>query len=296
MKKKLKRFTALTFFTALVLVLSSWGKLLQFREDDKTIIHRLKQEKADFELGYYTAIGRSIRYLIIDNHAKDNLIIIHGAPGSMSRYNKYFEDTLLRRNYNFYVIDRPGYGYSGFGDAETSIDSNVAAVRPVFNLIRNRSGKNIVVGKSYGGPIASRLAMLYPQLVDGLVLVAPAIQPGEERTYSISYLMVNDHYKYLFPSMYVTASKEKLCHKQELEKMKNDWDKIHCPVIMVQGLKDDLVYPSNIDFLKHNMNDSLLEVIPLKDETHFFSAKAYPVIVHSFLEMKEKCDANSNCR
>lgn len=269
-------------------MLCSFGNFTKFRQSDKEICGHLRQQNLSFELGYYQAIGRQIRYLVVDNKARDNLILIHGAPGSMSRYNKFLDDTLLRKYYNFYIIDRPGYGYSGFGDAEVSIDRNVEAVLPIFNYIRDTSGKNIVVGKSYGGPIASRLAMLHPELVDGLVLVAPAIQPGAEKTYSISYLMVDKHCSHFFPAMYVTASREKLAHKRELEKIACDWDCIHCPVTMVQGLRDNLVYPSNISYIKNHVCDSLLEVVPLKDETHFFSSKAYPEIVKAFIRMKDK--------
>jgi pimeloyl-ACP methyl ester carboxylesterase len=261
--------------------------IVQFRQSDRVLKRHLRKERANFELGYYEAIGRRVRYLVIDNHAPDNLVLVHGAPGSMSRYHRFLSDSALKARYNFYVIDRPGYGYSGFGDAETSIDKQVEALRPLFDRIRDTTGRTFMLGKSYGGPIAVRFAMKYPGLVDGLVLVAPAIQPGEEKTYSISYLMVKKDLGHLFPGMYVTASREKLAHAGELKKMCDDWCGLHCPVIMVQGLDDKLVYPSNIDYVKQRVSDSLLQVIPLENETHFFSKKAFPKLVEACLEIGE---------
>lgn len=268
--------------------ISSFRMFTQYRETDQLIAEHLKEKNLDFQIGYYQVGDRKMRYLTIDNKAKDNLIFIHGAPGSLSKYDKYFNDSLLKKHYNLYVIDRPGYGYSGFGEAEVHIDKNVEDIKPVFDLIKNQTGKNILVGQSYGGPIASRIAMLYPELVDGLVLINPAIQPGEERTYGISNWMVKEEYCDFFPTMLVTASKEKLAHKAELKTIEHDWKKIHCRVTMIQGLNDELVYPSNISYLQKNISDSLLQVIPLAGETHFLSKATYPKIVSSFLEMVAK--------
>ncbi len=281
MKRTTIKYISIILILICVTIFPSFRMITQFRESDATIKKRLSQKGLNYQLGYYNAIGRSIRYLIIDNGAENNLIFIHGAPGSISRYNHFYEDTLLRKYYNFYAIDRPGYGYSGFGEAEVSIKKNTEAILPLFNLIKNNCGKNVVVGQSYGGLIASELAILHPELVDQLILMCPAIQPGEEKTYPISHLMVNKNYKFLFPTMYITASKEKLAHKEELEKIEGCWSQIKCPVTMIQGLNDKLVYPSNINFISTHVNDTLLSVIPLQNETHFITKKAYPQIVRS---------------
>jgi uncharacterized protein len=272
--------------SALTLLASSCV-VIQFRQSDRVLARKLKKEKKDFELGYYEAIGRKIRYLVIDNKANNNLVLIHGAPGSMSRCNRFLQDSALKANYNFYVIDRPGYGYSGFGKAEVNIDKQVEALRPLFDRMKDTCCRNFILGKSYGGPIAARFAMLYPQLVDGIVLVAPAIQPGEERTYPISHLMVKKNFSLLFPSIYVTASYEKLGHASELERINKDLGLLHCPIIMVQGMKDNLVYPSNIDYMRKQVGDSLLKVVPLESETHFLTPAAFPVIVNACLEIAE---------
>jgi pimeloyl-ACP methyl ester carboxylesterase len=287
----MKRFLVQFLLSFILLVLVGTGMsscvVTQFRQNDRVLSRHLKKKKSNFELGYYDAIGRRIRYLIIDNGAKDNLVLLHGAPGSMSRYRHYLDDSTLRSHYNFYIIDRPGYGYSGFGKAETSIDKQVEALRPLFDKMKDTCCRNFIFGKSYGGPIAARFAMKYPELVDGLVLVAPAIQPGEEKIYPISYFMVKKSLGHLFPSMYVTASLEKLGHASELREMNEDWNLVHCPVIMVQGLKDKLIYPTNIIYLEKNLNDSLLRVVPMPDETHFFSKKAFPGIIDACVKIGE---------
>jgi esterase/lipase len=87
--------------------------------------------------------------------------------------------------------------------------------------------------------------------------------------------------------MYVTASFEKLGHADELKRINKDWSLLHCPIIMVQGLKDDLVYPTNIDYIQKNVSDTLLRIVPLREETHFFSKDAFPVIIKACLEISE---------
>lgn len=281
MKKNIISSISIVIACSLFLPLVSFRKILEARETDQTLCRHLTAQHLNFEIGYYDAIGRKIRYLLIDNGAKNNLIIVHGAPGSLSRFEDFFTDSLLRKNYNFYLLDRPGYGYSGFGNAEVSIDSNVKALLPLFRLIKDTCAKNVLLGHSYGGPIAARMAMLYPKQVDALILLCPAIQPGQEKTYPISYAMVNEQYNWIFPTILVTASQEKLTHREELEKIERGWASVQCPVTMIQGLADYLIYPSNIDFIKDRVDDSLLNVIALQKETHFLTKKAYSPIIQA---------------
>ena len=92
---------------------------------------------------------------------------MHGSPGIVllifSRFG-FVEKALL------VTTDRPGFGYSHFGIAETSLEKQNAALKTDPENIKTKAG-NFLVGHSLGGPVIAQMAMDYPELVGGLVFV-----------------------------------------------------------------------------------------------------------------------------
>src|SRR5205085_11053964 len=95
--------------------------------------------------------------------------------------------------------------------------------------------------------------MDFPGVVQGMVLIAPSLGPGLERTFWVTPLLVKKFLKKLVPSGYKSASLEKLAHKRELSKMLPLWKRIDIPVFYLQSKKDPIVYVSNADFAKKNL-------------------------------------------
>lgn len=107
-----------------------------------------------------------------------SILVIHGASSTLS----VFEPTvapLLSGSYRLVGYDRPGMGLTKDRpeDADTlEVQANVAA--GVIDAMDMR--KPIVIGHSFGGAVALRLALDHPEKVSGLVLIgAPAYDwPG----------------------------------------------------------------------------------------------------------------------
>ena len=108
-------------------------------------------------------------------------------------------------------------------------------------------------GSSYGGTVAARLAMDYPELVDGLLLQSASLKPGAETTYWISYPTHHWSMRNFVPGSIRTANAEKLSHKVELEKMVPLWSRIRSKVILLQGIDDTLIFPENAPFAAKNL-------------------------------------------
>ncbi|HSZ67164.1 MAG TPA: alpha/beta hydrolase [Xanthobacteraceae bacterium] len=74
------------------------------------------------------------------------------------------------------LIDRPGHGWSERRGAEgSSPEYQAAIVRDVLD--RLAVTRAIVIGHSWGGALAVRLALDHPQYVAGLILLAPPLYP-----------------------------------------------------------------------------------------------------------------------
>ena len=111
--------------------------------------------------------GRMIRYFQTGNG--ENILFIHGAMGSVEDWEKLYP--LLKDKYRVTAIDRPGMGFSDIEKNDYTIDGNAKIVR---EIIKKLDLKNlIIVGHSYGGAIALRMAIDYDENIKGYLLLAP---------------------------------------------------------------------------------------------------------------------------
>jgi pimeloyl-ACP methyl ester carboxylesterase len=246
--------------------------------DDQELTDYFQKQHIPFHIGYYKSEGRDVRYIgVQDDSSRPTLLFIHGAPSSLSYWKGYLSDSVLRSKANIYALDRPGYGYSGLADPMPNIQEQAAVIRPILDSLQHAHHPIVVVGVSYGAPIACRLAMDYPNLVDGLVLTGPALGPGLERYFWFTNLIESPLVHWMIPRMLQSANEEKVCHKEELTKMLPLWSRIHVPVDYLQGANDELVYTSNADFARTHLTNvpSLdIEMIPGRGHLIAFAEQA----------------------
>lgn len=99
------------------------------------------------------------------------VLMIHGASANAREYS-YTLAPRLSATHRVFMADRPGHGYSGRpDDAETL---GVQAAQMAGALEQLAPGEQaVIVGHSFGGAVALRLALDHPEKVKGLVLLAP---------------------------------------------------------------------------------------------------------------------------
>jgi len=103
------------------------------------------------------------------------VVLLHGQPGTSADWSATVP--LLTPRFLVIAPDRPGYGRTG-GPAG-DFDTNADAVAALLDRLGQR--RVVVVGHSFGGGVALRLAQRHPDRVAGLVLVAsisPDHPPG----------------------------------------------------------------------------------------------------------------------
>ncbi|MCU0446183.1 MAG: alpha/beta hydrolase [Microscillaceae bacterium] len=261
-----------------IFLLIHLASCIKFRRSDAEY-QKVFKDQIPYQIHRYTALKREIRYIEIGQDSLPTLFFIHGSPSSSSVYLPYYQDSLLCKNFKMIGVDRPGYGYSGFGKAEASIQQQVAMIKSILENPRLQR-PIILVGASYGGPVAAKLAMDYPELVDGIVWISPAIGPGLEKIYGISYLIRYKMFSWLAPTMLQVANVEKLAHRSELQKMLPDWTKIKAPVSHFHGDEDELVYLENVEFARQNLvNVPWYESIVIPGGRHFLQWEYKPLII-----------------
>ena len=261
----------------------------QFRRSDEELNKIFAEQQIDASIHYYSTHGRKLRYVAAGNDSLPTLLFLHGSPGSISYYSRRFVDSSLKGHFRFYAVDRPGYGYSGFGDPDPSIQKQSEMIRPLLDSLHKAKHPIIVVGSSYGASIACRLAMDHPELVDGLVLTGPAIGPGRETYFGITPVIEHWSVRWFIPRIFRSANTEKVHHKKELEKMLPYWKNIRVPVYYLQGAKDDIVDTSNASFAKEQLiNVPSLEIRFLEGRKHLLARYEWQAIKQAILNVYEK--------
>lgn len=243
------------------------------------------EKKLSPKIGYLNILNHKVRYFILGKDSLPTILMIHGAPGSFSVFDKIIMDSTLLKQARIVTFDRPGYGYSEFGKPMVCLDSQCRIISNVIDtLIPSKDFEIMAV--SYGGPIACKLALQYKNRVKGLVLGAPAIAPGLETTFDISYPMTWFPTKWIFPRMLRVATKEKFAHKQELEKIEGNYQNLNIPIIYIQGMNDGVVSPTTADFVKKNFNQlPYLEINMIPNQKHFLSFPQKDRLVDAMVRM-----------
>lgn len=196
------------------------------------------------------------------------VVFVHGAPGSWSAFRHFLKDKELRSKSHIISVDRPGYGHSNFGRAQTSIEKQAALIKPL--LKRNKSGKGaILVGHSLGGPVIARMAMDYPELVSSLIYLAPSVAPElepEEWYRTPLYLPI---IRWVLPTSFDMTNREIYHLKSELEEMLPLWKNISAYSTVIQGGEDKLVHPGNAQFIQEMTTNGEVNVMLLEGVNHF---------------------------
>ena len=261
---------------------------VQFRKSDKELNKFFTENHVPGKIGYYTALGRRLRYVSIGNDSLPTIVFIHGSPASMSLYRGRFTDKTILKTFHILAIDRPGYGYSGFGHPDPSIQRQSEMISILLDSLYKAKHPIIVVGGSFGAPIACRLAMDHPELVDGLVITGPAIGPGREKVFWFTYIIEHPFIRWFIPRMFQSANTEKIHHKEELEKMLPYWKNIRVPVMYLQGAKDNIVDTSNASFARqHLVNAPYLNIYFFPNRKHFLAQYEWPTIKDRIMKLYE---------
>lgn len=112
-----------------------------------------------------------------------DLVLIHGASGSMRDYTFAMMDRLTDR-YRVILVDRPGLGWSArpegsYGDIWTTIAEPPALQARLLKAAVEQVGATqpILLGHSYGGAVALAWALDHPDDTAAVVLLGAASNP-----------------------------------------------------------------------------------------------------------------------
>ena len=212
--------------------------------------------------------GFTIHYIETGNKDASTLFFVHGSPGSWDAYKDYLTDSLLLSKYRMIAIDRIGFGYSNFGQAE-NLSTQSAILEKFIKSISN--GKLIyLIGHSFGGPTIVQMAAEKPNDYATLVILAGSVDPKAETPEQWRAIVKAKPFRYLVPGALRPANDELWYLKSDLYDLKPKLKNLTSKVIIIHGTKDQLVPYSNVAFMRREfVNAKSIDVISIKDANHF---------------------------
>lgn len=255
--------------TTLALIVVCLHSCMTFRMSAKEVDTFFSKKKIKASQHYYTTGFRTMHYVAAGDSTKPLVLFIHGSPGSLSAFIDFLADTSLLAKAFLVTADRPGFGYSNFGFAEPSLQKQAEALKPILERYK-KSRPIILVGHSLGGPLIGAMAITYPNLVDGLIIVSGSLDPDlEPNEMWFRAPLASPFFRWILPRSFRASNDEIYQLKPELEKLKNQWGKITCPVIVIHGTKDSFVPIANTEFAKNMLTHAEVEFTIIEGMDHF---------------------------
>ncbi len=201
------------------------------------------------------------------------VVVFHGTPGNKILYTRFLRTA--PRGLEVVVFSRPGFG-KGHKGPVLDFDEQVAAAKPFFK------DKNVItLGVSYGGELALKAALDYPETVKGVVTVAALIDEPHDYALQLEKIGGTPGVEDFMPDRWKRVRAEIAGRRDQIGPLMAKLESLAAPVEVMHGDFDALVPKSNADKLMATLPNAALDIVP--GGTHYLELQ-YPRRVHAAVE------------
>lgn len=279
--KKVFKILGLIVFSGVVILYFLFYYFTKPKSDEA--IQEMFQEASEVvQLEHKNFRGFTYRKLTIKNNdSLPTMVFVHGAIGSCVDFFEYMIDNELSINYNFISYDRIGYNYKDKNEVQESIAFERDMLQDITKNL-NKS-KTILVGYSYGGPIALADTTSYKKII----LLAPAVYSKVEPMPWMINLYKWKATRWLVPDVWKSASKEKMTHREDLQNFENNWNINKNKIVSIHGDSDAIVPLDNSLYLQNHFPEQQFELLTIPNAGHGLVWSEFETIKEIFLKQKD---------
>jgi pimeloyl-ACP methyl ester carboxylesterase len=228
--------------------------------------------------------GHTIHYYELrQTNAEWNIVFIHGTPATAAVFGEQFRNPFPHAN--LFALDRPGFGGSRPSARKPSLDDQADAVGAL--LAQLPKARTIVVGHSYGGPVAVEAGLKFPNQIAGLLLIGGSVDPAQEHIYAVQRIADWPIVSWLGPHLLRQCNRELLTLRGDLLQLQPELPRLSIPVVMLHGTKDRQVPVANVDYLRGQLamagKSNLFDALVITNYNHFIPWE-HPDAVEQALE------------
>ena len=196
-----------------------------------------------------TSDGSLCGYQFAVTDAATTIVFIHGTPAQAGIWHAQFAKPYPGAN--LIAIDRPGFGKSTPALKRPGLAQQVEALAAL--LTNAPPQQTVLVGHSYGGPIALLAALKHPGRISGVVLVGGSVDPAQEKTFLAQRIADWPVFAWLLPRSLRQCNRELLALRGELVELQKMLPLLRVPVVMLHGGRDRQVPVENVAWLEHEL-------------------------------------------
>ena len=222
------------------------------------------------------------------------IVMIHGTPGNWSTFSFVLGNTKLQATNHLISLDRLDWGESLNSDPNKKSPGFEDQVEAIAAMIKSTTDKPVILlGHSLGASLAPNVAIKHPDLVRGMILVAGTVDPDLGGPRWFNKIAKWKIVQWFLPAKLVSSNREIYALKPGLINAKPDWQSLNIPLTVIQGKKDKLVNPANVQYVEKQYADKqeLLDLVILDNSGHFIPWEHTNEIVKAIQQMTVKLKA-----
>tara|TARA_R110001583_G_scaffold4351_5_gene25286 strand:- start:17194 stop:18054 length:861 start_codon:yes stop_codon:yes gene_type:complete len=193
---------------------------------------------------------------------RPTIVFVHGSIGAAFDFKKYLQNPALNKRANLIAYDRVGYGIEHTGNVQESIAFEAEMLDSLLHKLDTKN--TILVGYSYGGPIALASKKVYKKII----LLAPAVYSKAEPMPWLLNVYKWKLTEWMLPKIWKAASKEKLSHKADLQNFEDFWMENPSKIISIHGNVDWIVPFENSLYLQEIFSPKQFDLVTLNEAGH----------------------------
>ena len=202
------------------------------------------------------------------------VIVFPGTPCNKLLFTRFLR--VAPRGIEVLVLSRPGFA-RGHEDAVTSFDEQIKAAIPFLG-----DKKVVTMGISYGGELALKAALDFPDKVQGVVTVAALIDEPHDYALTLEQLGGEPAIADYVPNRFQKVRAEIAGRRDQIGPLLDRLKDLHVPIEVLHGDFDAIVPRSNAETLMSRLGpNASFELIP--GGTHYLELQ-YPRRLHAAVE------------
>ena len=247
----------------------------------------------DVSQEYIHSDGFQLHYRQMGNAKKAVVVWIHGTPGNWTDGAYLYRDKSFISNVKLVLIDRPGWGESQYQAKPrlvTSFKEIGKLIHPLLEKLKqdHPEAPLVLLGFSWGGSLVPSIALDYPDLVDGVLVLSGGLDPELTRPRWYNKLAKTWLVNAAIGDALRMANVEMYALSPELAQLSQRLPKLSQPTIVVQGNKDKLVDPNNADFAENILPVRQAQIVRLEDQGHLLQLERIGLITQCVYALVEK--------